>query len=178
MVKGEQVSLVVSNKKSLTLIGDGKSTNDYTLTDRLVDLEKWHADEIVNERIFELEGMAHMVSINGERYDMNRISFLLPTDVLEKWTIYNVSGSSGGMGMMRGGTEHSFHVHGLQFQVISRNGTSPPEGERGWKDTVFLNQGETVEILVKFTLEGIFMYHCHNLEHEDAGMMGQFQVKN
>lgn len=70
----------------------------------------------------------------------------------------------------------TFHVHGLQFQVISRDGTLPPEGERGWKDTVFLKPGETVEILVKFTLEGIFMYHCHNLEHEDAGMMGQFQV--
>lgn len=176
MAEADSVSLMVSNIKSLELISDGTSTNEYVLTDHLVDIEKWSTDDIVNERSFDLEGMAHMVSINGERFDMDSLSFTLSTDTLEKWTVSNVSGSSGGMGMMGGGTEHSFHVHGLQFQIISRDGTLPPEGERGWKDTVFLKPGETVEILVKFTLEGIFMYHCHNLEHEDAGMMGQFQV--
>lgn len=176
--KGDAVSLIVSNLKSLELIGDGSSSNDYILSEHLVDIDKWNADDIINERKFDLEGMAHMVSINGERFDMNSVSFTLPTGVLEKWVVSNVSGSSGGMGMMGGGAEHSFHVHGLQFQVLSRNDLPPLEGEQGWKDTVFLKQGETVEILVKFTLEGVFMYHCHNLEHEDAGMMGQFRVIN
>jgi len=175
MIKGDKLSLMVSKAKSLELISSGVSTNDYTLRNHLVDIEKWNPNDVVNERNFDLEGMAHMVSINGERFDMNSVAFELPIETLEKWTISNVSGSFGGMGMM-GGTEHSFHVHGLQFQVLSRNDSLAPEGERGWKDTVFLKSGETVEILVKFTLEGVFMYHCHNLEHEDAGMMGQFQV--
>ncbi|WKY46166.1 multicopper oxidase domain-containing protein [Eubacteriaceae bacterium ES2] len=178
LVKGNTVSLMVSNIKSLALISDGTSTNEYVLTDQLVNIERWDPEDIVNVRSFDLEGMAHMVSINGEIFDMNSVAFSLPTETLEKWIVSNVSDSSGSMGMMGGGAEHSFHVHGLQFQVLSRNGSLPPEGEQGWKDTVFLKPGETVEILVKFTLEGIFMYHCHNLEHEDAGMMGQFQVVN
>ena len=174
--KGDIISLMVSNTKSLELISNGINANDYELGNQLVEIEKWEEEDIVNERYFDLEGVAHMVSINGEIFDMNSLAFSLPIDKLEKWTVSNVSNASGGMGMMSGGTEHSFHVHGLQFQVLSRNGDLPPEGERGWKDTVFLKPGEKVEILVKFTLEGVFMYHCHNLEHEDAGMMGQFQV--
>ncbi|MBF4695521.1 multicopper oxidase family protein [Fusibacter ferrireducens] len=174
--KGDAVFLMVSNTKSLKLVSNGTKTNNYVLKDQLVEIEKWDSADVENERYFDLEGVAHMVSINGESFDMNSVAFSLPVGRLEKWTVSNVSDSSGGMGMMSSGTEHSFHVHGLQFQVLSRNGALPPEGERGWKDTVFLKPGEKVEILVKFTLEGVFMYHCHNLEHEDAGMMGQFQV--
>ena len=48
--------------------------------------------------------------------------------------------------------------------------------ERGWKDTVYLNPREPVRIAMKFLHPGIFMYHCHILEHEDNGMMGQFLV--
>jgi len=47
----------------------------------------------------------------------------------------------------------------------------------GWKDTVLIWPGETVRIMARFEdYTGIYMYHCHFLEHEDAGMMGQFQV--
>ncbi|MGA0893763.1 MAG: multicopper oxidase domain-containing protein, partial [Ilumatobacteraceae bacterium] len=48
--------------------------------------------------------------------------------------------------------------------------------ERGWKDTVLLNDGERVEVLIRFDLEGRFMIHCHKLEHEDGGMMMAFLV--
>ena len=76
--------------------------------------------------------------------------------------------------MQTGG--HPFHVHGTQFQIISRNGRPPPPQEQGYKDTVFVNIGEEVAIRVRFTHAGLFMYHCHILEHEDNGMMGQFRV--
>ena len=85
----------------------------------------------------------------------------------------------GGMGMMGGmhSTPHPFHVHGTQFQIIERNGETPPANEQGWKDTVMVKEGEEVRLLAKFNKEGFFMYHCHILEHEDLGMMGQFLVE-
>jgi FtsP/CotA-like multicopper oxidase with cupredoxin domain len=79
------------------------------------------------------------------------------------------------MGMM-GGTPHPFHAHGVQFQVLERNDNPPSAIESGWKDTVLVYPGETVRVIATLNHKGIFMYHCHILEHEDAGMMGQFQV--
>ncbi|MBK5247176.1 MAG: multicopper oxidase domain-containing protein [Peptostreptococcaceae bacterium] len=46
--------------------------------------------------------------------------------------------------MMMGSPGHPFHIHGTQFQVLSRNGYEPEENEKGWKDTVFVRAGETV----------------------------------
>jgi blue copper oxidase len=53
----------------------------------------------------------------------------------------------------------------------------PPPSYRGLKDTVLLMGGDIIEIQLKFIeYNGLYMYHCHFLEHEDAGMMGQFFV--
>ena len=71
---------------------------------------------------------------------------------------------------------HPFHVHGTQFQIVSRNGKEPPAEELGFKDTVYVDVGEEVIIRIRFTDPGLFMYHCHILEHEDNGMMGQIRV--
>jgi FtsP/CotA-like multicopper oxidase with cupredoxin domain len=71
---------------------------------------------------------------------------------------------------------HPFHVHGVQFRVLSSDGAAPPPHQRGWKDTVLVSG--SAEILVHFTQPASqahpFMFHCHILEHEDAGMMGQY----
>ena len=76
--------------------------------------------------------------------------------------------------------DHNFHMHGGHFRVISRNGKSPRVWERGYKDTVYIAPDDVVKVLVKHTdysdKKAPFMYHCHILEHEDAGMMGQFVV--
>ena len=73
---------------------------------------------------------------------------------------------------------HPFHVHGTSFQVVSRNGRSVDPVTQGWKDVVLVEG--SAEILVRFDKPADaatpFMYHCHILEHEDAGMMGQFTV--
>ena len=81
------------------------------------------------------------------------------------------------MGMM-GDIPHPFHIHNTQFRILSRNGRPPQNWEMGNKDTVMVLTGETVELLVEFRHPGLFMYHCHILEHEDMGMMGQFNVSN
>jgi hypothetical protein len=62
--------------------------------------------------------------------------------------------------------------------VLSRSSAaSPPPEDAGWKDTVLVNPGETVRVLTRFDSHpGVFVHHCHNLEHEDSGMMQNFEV--
>jgi blue copper oxidase len=73
---------------------------------------------------------------------------------------------------------HPFHIHGASFRILSRNGRRPAAYEAGWKDVVLV-EGHA-EVLVRFDNPAPpkmpFMYHCHILEHEDHGMMGQFAV--
>ncbi|MDD2737530.1 MAG: multicopper oxidase domain-containing protein [Methylomonas lenta] len=91
----------------------------------------------------------------------------------------------GGMGMMMS-MAHPIHLHGQYFQILSRSGgegqgyASVKNGfiEGGWKDTVLVMPGETVRIIKPFQdFKGLFMMHCHNLEHEDMGMMRDLSVE-
>lgn len=105
-------------------------------------------------------------SINGEAFDMDRINFDVALGSVERWIIRSSM------------VAHPFHVHGVQFRVLSEDGRSPKPENSGWKDTVLV-PGES-EIIARFdhpaSKETPFMFHCHILEHEDAGMMGQFTV--
>lgn len=96
-------------------------------------------------------------------------------------------GMMGGMGMMFS-MAHPIHLHGQQFQVLSRTiGAEEAEDyatvkdglmSSGWKDTVLVMPGEKVRIIKPFQdFKGPFMYHCHNLEHEDMGMMREFLIE-
>ena len=73
---------------------------------------------------------------------------------------------------------HPFHVHGASFRILSKGGRKPSATKSGWKDVVLVEQH--AELLVRFDNlappKMPFMYHCHILEHEDHGMMGQFAV--
>ena len=98
-------------------------------------------------------------------------------------------GMGGGMGM--GGMmsmAHPIHLHGQQFQIVSRTVDASRESDyatvnqgfinSGLKDTVLVMPGETVNIIKPFQdYKGLFMFHCHNLEHEDMGMMREFLVE-
>ena len=71
--------------------------------------------------------------------------------------------------------QHPVHLHLNQFQVVERNGRAPGPYDRGFKDTVDLLPSESASLLVTFTdYAGRFVFHCHNLEHEDMGMMADF----
>ena len=116
-------------------------------------------------RTFSFDGMSR---INGLRYDMNRIDFQVPFGVVERWRFKT-----------GGNAPHPVHVHGASFQVKSRTGGRgklfPWEG--GWKDTVLLNDKEVVDVLIRFdAYRGNYLIHCHQLEHEDMGMMSNFEV--
>jgi hypothetical protein len=96
-------------------------------------------------------------------------------------------GGMGGMGGMMS-MAHPIHLHGQYFQILSRHldmaesahYASVKEGfiEGGWKDTVLVMPGERVKLIKPFQdFKGLFMFHCHNLEHEDLGMMRDFLVE-
>jgi FtsP/CotA-like multicopper oxidase with cupredoxin domain len=72
---------------------------------------------------------------------------------------------------------HPFHVHGVHFQVLDRDGKVSFPTDKGWKDTVLVMPNETVCIIISFTMPGLFLYHCHILEHEDHSMMANFLVE-
>lgn len=119
----------------------------------------------VRSREFSFDGMSR---INGQVYDINRTDFQVPFGETEKW-IFKTGGNA----------PHPVHVHGASFQVLSRSGGRGAvfPWERGWKDTVLLQDGETVEVLIRFdAYRGRYLLHCHKLEHEDMGMMSNFVV--
>ena len=73
------------------------------------------------------------------------------------------------------------HIHLSEFFVLSRDGEAPPAIERSRNDTVLIGGagvGEVVKILIKFEeFTGRYVFHCHNIEHEDMRMMAQFEVQ-
>ena len=72
---------------------------------------------------------------------------------------------------------HPVHTHLAPFQVLSRNGRAPLRQERGWKDTVAIEDGEEVEVIMRWSgHKGRYLLHCHNLEHGDHSMMARVDV--
>jgi FtsP/CotA-like multicopper oxidase with cupredoxin domain len=103
--------------------------------------------------------------INGKTMDMSRVDVTAPLSATEIWQVENLVGM-----------DHPFHLHGFQFQVLDRNGK--PEKDRRWKDTVNVPKHETVRFVVKYNdYPGLWMFHCHILDHEDHGMMAVLEVK-
>ena len=109
--------------------------------------------------------------LNGRRFDMGEVADdeRLPLGEGTAWTFAN---DGGPMSM-----PHPMHIHGVRFRVVERSAGDAPEDLRdglvdtGFKDTFLIFPGERVRLLVAPTEPGLFLYHCHNLEHEDGGMM-------
>src|SRR5699024_5768051 len=136
--------------------------NSVTITEEEKDMEV--SKEVV------LTGHGHHVTINGKKFDPKRIDFTQALGETEVWEVHNQVDMMGGM-------MHPFHIHGTQFKVISINDEEPPKQLQGYKDTIDLNPGDKAKIAVKFEKPGVYMYHCHILEHEENGMMGQIKVE-
>lgn len=175
---GDTVTLRDGNYKLMTINITENSNKEVFIPNELVNIEDYNQDEVVRSREFVMSGMGPMVNINGKQMNMDRIDEKLKLNELEEWIVSNETMGMGmGMMGMMNSTPHPFHVHGVQFRIIERDGKTPPLNEQGWKDTVMIDNGEEVKLLVKFSKKGLFMYHCHILEHEDSGMMGQFLVE-
>ena len=110
---------------------------------------------------------AIMFGINGKIFDPGRVDLIARVNDVEEWEVRNLAGM-----------DHPFHLHGGQFQVVSRTrgGVTRPEPFLAWKDTFNVVGGETVRFRVVQTFRGTRVFHCHIMEHEAHGMMGRLEV--
>lgn len=157
-------------------------------------------------RTFEIAMINEVWSLNGRTFEMEAAADdeIVQANTLEVWEFVNVVNEDqmGGMGTMSGHnmggmssgdvmTEdqmaHPMHIHGVQFQVLERivddafreGWESVREGyiDEGWKDTILLMPGERVKLLMRFGSDpGLYVFHCHNLEHEDLGLMRNYRI--
>jgi bilirubin oxidase len=147
---------------------------------------------VTNTRTITLSGGPAIYYFNNDVYSATVFNQSVKLNAVEKWTITNTSNFS-----------HTFHIHDVFFNIVSRTqntttttgpgGGGPGGGaqgaatgifawEKGWKDTVYVQQGSSVSFIAKFDdyadSSWPFMYHCHFANHEDEGLMGSFVVVN
>jgi blue copper oxidase len=156
-------------------------TSDEPMPQRLIRVPNWDPARASRTRAFTLDMTTmHMgpmlgptmdgsMGINGRSMDMDRIDERVPLGSVEIWEIRNTTPLT-----------HPFHIHDVQFRVLDRDEAPPQPYEQGLKDTVLVDPGSRVRVIAEFAdfadPQHPYMYHCHILEHEDAGMMGQFVV--
>jgi FtsP/CotA-like multicopper oxidase with cupredoxin domain len=171
---------------SVTNISDATSQLPEKLITALMS-NMAEAANFANPRDFVLQmgmGMRMGMSwnINGRTFEMEDVAReeTVRLGDLEVWQFTN----NGGMGMT---LPHPMHIHGLQFQIVDRKvdpnflsiweSVSSGFVDEGWHDTVLVMPGEQVRILMRFEdFKGLYLYHCHNLEHEDMGMMRNYRI--
>jgi FtsP/CotA-like multicopper oxidase with cupredoxin domain len=168
-------SLTMSNGSANILKINVKAlTSATTITPAvLTTLSKFTLADAVRTRTFSLSAAGPGdFRINGVSMNMSVINERVPVNQVEIWEVTNTMGMN-----------HNFHIHATHFTIAERNGSvaNVAENEKGYKDTVFVGANDRVKLLVKmvdYTNTTVpYMYHCHFLEHEDAGMMGQFTVE-
>lgn len=120
-------------------------------------------------RTFSFESAMMRHGINGRTFDMERMDETVRFGDTELWTFVNDSPFP-----------HPVHVHETQFHVLERTGgrAEVMPWERGLKDTVLVLPGERVSVAATFdSYRGRFLMHCHNMIHEDMGMMLNFAIE-
>jgi bilirubin oxidase len=140
----------------------------------------WTTADVSNTRTINITGGANLTefTFNNISYTPTLFNHTLKLNAVEQWNIVNnqVFG-------------HSFHIHDIKFKIVSRSGGTQVSSngqaasyESGWKDTVYVPRNEKVSVIAKYddfaSNTNPFMFHCHLLQHEDGGMMGQFLVVN
>jgi len=155
---------------------DRTSSRTFTLPETLSTINAIPTASSVATRTFDVSaggvghdggGSGH--AINGKLFDMHRVDETVEAGTTEIWEFDN----------RMGGEMHPMHIHGVQFQVLDRMGGrgSLISSEQGWKDTVLVMPKEKVRVIMTFPLyTGTFVFHCHNLEHEDDGMMLNYKI--
>lgn len=159
-----------------------KEKNKYALPSRLSKIVRFNKNEIINlnnPRTFVFSMMHMTPTINGRTFKMTETAKdeIVRLNTTEMWKFVNST-----MGMQM---PHPVHVHDVQFQIVERTPSSVgwnsiKDGfiDNGWKDTVLLMPGMEIKVVMRFEdYSGLYLYHCHNLEHEDLGMMRNFLIK-
>jgi blue copper oxidase len=157
---------------------DRTSSSNFTLPSTLSTLIALTPDQSVRTRTLDIaqmiggeggHGGMGRHSINGKIFEIDRVDETVSAGTTEIWEFDNSAGDE----------IHPMHIHGVQFQILERIGGRNKiiASEKGWKDTILLMPGEKVSIIMTFPeYTGVFVFHCHNLEHEDDGMMLNYKI--
>ncbi|HKA51526.1 MAG TPA: multicopper oxidase family protein [Candidatus Dormibacteraeota bacterium] len=147
-------------------------TDDSRVPSRLVGVRRLAPSQatVTRELTFhrgeaERHGMP-LWTVDGKPFDPERIDANPRLGAIERWKVRAEN------------VPHPVHIHLAHFQVAGRDGGDPGPYDAGWKDTIDLDTGGQADLLLKFDgFRGKYVFHCHNLEHEDMGMMGNFEVR-
>ncbi len=157
------------------VVGDAFDPTDNSIPDVLNPANPTMALRLadsVKTRTFDFARNDGQFTINGHTWDdvvrsgFTRIEANPRRGEVELWVIRNDSG----------GWFHPVHFHLVDFKIVDRNAKPPFPYEVGPKDVVYVGEGETVRVLIRFDGRGKYMMHCHNTVHEDHDMMTQFEV--
>lgn len=145
-----------------------RDTEDSHIPDRLSEIEPLDRAQATVTRDFSFRGMPsgdqHGWMIGGQPYSPSRIDATPRLGDVEIWRFVT-------------DLHHPIHLHLVNFQVLSRGGRAPGPYDAGRKDTIDLRPGEAAEVITRFDgYRGRYMFHCHNAEHEDMGMMANFET--
>jgi spore coat protein A len=148
-----------------------RETDTSTVPARLADVETLSVNDVAEQRTFVFArggAQAHgktLWTVNDQPFGPDAIVARPRLGTTERWIIRALN------------VEHPIHIHLAPFQVIGQDGNDPGPYTRGWKDTVNLDNGGRADLLVRFEgYRGRYVFHCHNLEHEDMMMMANFEV--
>lgn len=136
----------------------------------LTTINGWNVADADTTRLLRLTGGVGVpFSFDNTTYDHHVINHTVRLGNIEIWELRNTTFLG-----------HPFHLHDVQFMVLDKGGLPPPLAEQGLKDVIFVEAFSTTRFITQFTnfadSATPYMYHCHNMAHEDGGMMGQFLV--
>jgi FtsP/CotA-like multicopper oxidase with cupredoxin domain len=144
-----------------------RESEEFQVPDFLRPIERLTRSMAVRERTFEFDRNGGFWSINNRQWNRNRVDADPRVNSTEIWHLVNPAG----------GWVHPIHIHLVRFLILGLKGRPLEPYERGWKDTVFLGPNVTASVIMQFAgFRGRFVFHCHNLDHEDRDMMSQFEV--
>lgn len=123
-------------------------------------------------------GPAEATITFDEKYIDGKLTFLIDGKAYPDVPPINIANGSTHVYDLKNDAEmdHPFHLHGFFFQVLARDGVPVVADALANKDTLILPQRSTMRIVARFDEPGMWMYHCHILEHTERGMMGEIHV--
>ncbi|MFD8706429.1 multicopper oxidase family protein [Kitasatospora sp. NPDC059648] len=132
------------------------------------DLPDWRRQDAIRVRDFAFRAGrtdgGHGWLIGGRAFDPARPDVTVGLGEVEVWRLI-------------ADVHHPVHLHLVGFRILSRGARPPLPQDAGLKDTVSLRPGESAEIITRFDgYRGRYLFHCHNAEHEDMGMMANLEV--
>jgi spore coat protein A, manganese oxidase len=172
---GTQIFLTDLNRQKAGIVRFDvlrREPDDTVIPQRLSEVPLISKDSAVRTRtLLFTRGSEERWAINLKEFDADRPIAEPHFGDVEVWRVLNHTFLQGVS------IVHPVHLHLVNFQILERNGKPPLAHERGWKDTVALESGDEVKLIIKFDgYRGRYLLHCHNLEHEDRGMMARFDV--